>query len=147
VGTHQAERVQYKVKHKNKLKQFVYKVHMMGEQYQIGCEAVGGHFGRAQLIWTCLGPDGSKVFEVHGDGRNARLQTFGTQNVIACILLGFAVGCKFDPEEVQQVRRCGRSHASFLPALCWPRARRDTKCANSSRSLDPAHTESTHKQT
>jgi len=102
VGSHQEERVQYKVKHKNKLKQFVYKMNIMGEKYDLGVEAVGGSFGRAKLIWRCQGPDGSPVFEVHGDGHNARLQTFGTQNVVMCILLGFAVGCKFDPQEVQQ---------------------------------------------
>ena len=57
------------------------------------------------------GPDGSPVFEVHGDGHNARLQTFGTQNVVMCILMGFAVGCKFDP----QVR-----NRSLIRLFCFP---------------------------
>jgi len=102
VGSHQEQRVQYKVKHKNKLKQFVYKLELMGEKYELGCEAVGGRFGQANINWKCQGPDGSPVFEIYGDGHNARLQTFGEQNVVNCILLGFAVGCKFDPKEVQQ---------------------------------------------
>jgi len=101
-GSHQEQRVRYDVKHKNKVKQFVYKLQMMGEHYNLVCESEGGHFGGSNLRWTCTAPDGSMVFQIHGDGHNARLETFGTQNVIMCILFGFAVGCKFDPKEVNK---------------------------------------------
>jgi len=102
VGSHQEQKVKYSVKHKNKVKQFVYKANLMGEDFELTCKAVGASFCRAKLLWTCKNKDGSNVFEIHGDGHNARVQTFGKQNVVACILLAFAVGCKFDPQEVQK---------------------------------------------
>ena len=56
------------------------------------------------------------MFEIHGDGYNARLQTFGEQNVVNCILLGFAVGCKFDPA----VRNRRLIRLFCFPTLCMP---------------------------
>jgi len=101
-GHHMEQRVRYDVKHKNKLKQFVYKTHLLGEDYNLTCRAVGASFWRAKLEWRCEKKDGTPVFEIKGDGHNATLKTYGEQNVVACILLGFAVGCKFDPPEVQK---------------------------------------------
>lgn len=114
IGSHQEQRVRYETKHKNKLKQFVYKVNLFGETYNIACEAVGASFWRAKLVWRCQKEDGSPVFEIHGDGVNCRLQTFGVQNVVVVILLGFAVGCKFDPQDVQKQADAG-CHGIPLP--------------------------------
>lgn len=102
VGQHQEQRIRYDVKHKNKLKQFVYKTKLMGEEFNLTCRAVGGSFWRSKLEWRCTKQDGTPVFDIKGDGHNATLKTHGEQNVVACILLGFAVGCKFDPPEIQK---------------------------------------------
>jgi len=108
IGEHQEEKVRYEIKHKNKPKQFCYKCNLFGEDYAIDVDTAGASFCRAKLLWTCTKGDGTKLFQIHGDGRNARVQTFGTQNVIAAILLSFAVGCQFDPEDVtkQADSRC-----------------------------------------
>jgi len=101
VGSHQEQRVRYDVDHKVKLKQFCYRANILGQEYNLGCKKVGNaSFFRSKLIWTCTTVEGEPVFEIHGDGLNARVQTFGKQNVVALILLAFAVGCKFDPEEI-----------------------------------------------
>jgi len=112
VGHHQEQRVRYEVKHKNKLKQFVYKTNLMGEDYEIQAQPVGASFWRAKLIWRCMKADGTPVFEIHGDGRNARVQTMGVSNVPMTLLLAFAVGCKFDPQDIQ---KHADSHCHRIP--------------------------------
>lgn len=101
-GHRQEQRVRYDIKHKNKLKQFVYKMSVNGQAYALECKSQGGSFFRARLMWTCTNQAGEQVFAINGDGHNATVETFGDrQELVPLLMIAFAVGVKFDPSEIQ----------------------------------------------